>query len=69
MSQITIRDLPEEVEHAIRQRARARHTSLNRIVTELVEEVLGSLGASRNDVTLATSPAPGIKPMRIRLMR
>ncbi len=41
MSQITIRDLPEEVEHAIRERARERHTSLNRVVTELVEEALG----------------------------
>ncbi|MDA3948398.1 MAG: Arc family DNA-binding protein [Spirochaeta sp.] len=41
MSQITIRDLPEEVERAIRERARERHTSLNRVVTDLVEEALG----------------------------
>ncbi len=46
MSQITIRDIPEAVEKAIRERARKRNTSLDRIVIELVEEALGMSGAS-----------------------
>jgi len=41
VSQITIRNLPESVEQAIRDRARERNQSLNRTVTQLLEKALG----------------------------
>lgn len=42
MSQITLRNLPESVERAIRKRAKERHISLNQSATELLEQALGT---------------------------
>jgi plasmid stability protein len=49
MSQITLRNLPDSVEEAIRKRAAQRHISLNRAATELLEQALGGhAGAQRH---------------------
>ncbi|MEW6776045.1 MAG: hypothetical protein AB1405_07120 [Bdellovibrionota bacterium] len=42
MKQLTIRNLPPEIERAIRRRAQAEKTSLNRAVVALLEEAEGS---------------------------
>ncbi|MFP4409462.1 MAG: FitA-like ribbon-helix-helix domain-containing protein [Spirochaetaceae bacterium] len=42
MSQITLRNLPESVERAIRRRAEERHISLNQSATELLQQALGT---------------------------
>lgn len=41
MSQLTIRNLPPEIEQAIRRRARERHISINQSITELLSEAMG----------------------------
>lgn len=41
MSQLTIRNLPPEIEEAIRRRARERHISINQSITELLSEAMG----------------------------
>lgn len=42
MSQITLRNLPESVDRAIRKRAQEKHISLNQSATELLQQALGS---------------------------
>ena len=42
MSQITLRNLPEHVERAIRKRAEEKHISLNQSATELLQQALGT---------------------------
>ena len=42
MSQITLRNLPESVERAIRKRAEEKHISLNQSATELLQQALGT---------------------------
>ncbi len=37
MSQITLRNLPESVDRAIRKRAQEKHISLNQSATELLQ--------------------------------
>jgi plasmid stability protein len=41
LSQLTIRNLPPEIEQAIRRRARERHISINQSITELLSEAMG----------------------------
>lgn len=41
MSQITIRDLPDSVERAIRRRAAQEKKSMNKTVGELLQKALG----------------------------
>jgi plasmid stability protein len=41
VSQLTIRNLPPEIEEAIRRRARERHISINQSITELLSEAMG----------------------------
>jgi plasmid stability protein len=65
MKPITIRNLPPEVAHAIRQRAKARNTSLNRTVIDLLEEqVLGSknstLGERYHELAAQRQIDPGL---------
>ena len=42
MSQITLRNLPEHVERAIRKRAKEKQISLNQSATELLPQALGT---------------------------
>ena len=53
MSQLTIRNLPPEIEEAIRRRARERHISINQSITELLFEALGmpESGEKRRDLS------------------
>ena len=44
MSQITLRNLPDPVERAIRRRAREKRISLNQSATELLQQALGTSG-------------------------
>ena len=40
MSQITLRDVPQELDHRLRELARARNRSLNRTIIEVLMESL-----------------------------
>jgi len=53
MSQLTVRNLPPEIEEAIRRRARERHISINQSITELLCEALGipESGGKRRDLS------------------
>ena len=42
MSRITLRNLPEHVERAIRKRAKEKQISLNQSATELLQQALGT---------------------------
>ncbi len=48
MSQITLRELPEVLDHQLRSLAKKNHTSLNRTIQNILMETLGlSEGSSR----------------------
>lgn len=48
MSQITLRNLPESVELAIRKRAAEKHISLNQSASELLQQALGTNANKRS---------------------
>lgn len=47
MTTITIRDIPPELIRAIRRKAQAEHTSLNKAVVRLLEERFSTAGRKR----------------------
>jgi len=53
MSQLTIRNLPPEIDEAIRRRARERNISIDQSITELLSEAIGmpKSAATRRDLS------------------
>jgi hypothetical protein len=53
MSQITLRDVPEDVKNEIKKIARERNTSMNRVINRLLRESLGmsSSGVKKRDLS------------------